>query len=241
MAQVEQPTRALITLLGVGLSSSPVRPPVGDRCDAEPRDPLQSVAALDMAGGAIVGAAHVVLLCGWSAACWRRAFHRSSARQRVTPSRSGSPVSGCPTAPWRPDHGAARPTDLPGLFAGWSRRRRPRSTFRPARRCRPRRLGNRQHHADHERRVRRSVVGRQRLLRRPPARRDERARRGRQHDDDRAPQRSGPRGLRCRLRPELRPRPALRAGSEARPLALATAVPERATAGAVLGFPGGGT
>ena len=121
LAQVEQPTRALITLLGVGalvLAGEASGAAIGASLSRGIRSsPLRP---LDMAGGAIVGAAHVVLLVwlvGGLLASSFSPFFGPAARESVAIRITGERL---------PPPGAVAgrimdllaTTDLPGLFAG---------------------------------------------------------------------------------------------------------------------------
>ena len=121
LAQVEQPTRALITLLGLGalvLAGEASGAAIGATLSRGIRSsPLRP---LDMAGGAIVGAAHVVLLVWLVGGLVATGFSpilgpaaRDSVAIRITGERLPPPGA---VAGRIMDLLAT--TDLPGLFAG---------------------------------------------------------------------------------------------------------------------------
>ena len=136
LAQVEQPTRALITLLGLGalvLAGEATGAAIGATGRGIRSSPLRP---LDMAGGAIVGAAHVVLLVwlvgGLLATSFSPIFGpaaRDSVAVRITGERLPPPgaVAGRIME-------LLATTDLRGSSPGSSHRRPTPSTFRPTRR-----------------------------------------------------------------------------------------------------------
>ena len=121
LAAMEQPTRAVVTLLGLGafvVSGEAIGATVGSGMSRGIRD--SALRPADMAGGAIVGAAHVVALVwlvGGLMAMGMTPFFGAAARESVALQITSERLPA-------PDAVAGRirellsTTELPGLFAG---------------------------------------------------------------------------------------------------------------------------